>query len=194
MQQNGVFCVVRAAFIAMQRSCKHASTTIERLCFLRGPCRGVWQHCTRFHVDNLQRGRTDWVLQRIGSPPVEVEIPCTVMEVTCFEKTIELIHRYVLARPRNECTKVQKLVGTFTALYIAGVLCVIVSLALHWTRKRALLPLRLSRSLALLGYGRVLLSESLWLAHWQLLMGWCMMQWKSGYVCHCPYNLRSGTQ
>jgi hypothetical protein len=33
--------VVRAATVAMQRRGKHTSTTIERLCFLRGPCRGV---------------------------------------------------------------------------------------------------------------------------------------------------------
>jgi solute carrier family 25 phosphate transporter 3 len=55
------------------------------------------------------------------------QIPCTVIEVACFEKTIELLHRYVLARPRNECTKGQKLVGTFAAGYIAGILCAIAS-------------------------------------------------------------------
>jgi hypothetical protein len=43
MQQdkNDVFYVVCAAPVAMQRCCKHASTTVEGLCFLRGPCRGV---------------------------------------------------------------------------------------------------------------------------------------------------------
>jgi solute carrier family 25 phosphate transporter 3 len=55
------------------------------------------------------------------------QIPCTMMEVACFEKTVELLHRYVLARPPNECTKGQKHVGTFAAGYIAGVLCAIVS-------------------------------------------------------------------
>jgi hypothetical protein len=33
--------MVRAATVATQRSGKHASTTIEGLCFLLGPCRGV---------------------------------------------------------------------------------------------------------------------------------------------------------
>jgi hypothetical protein len=32
--------MVRAATVAMQRCGNHASTTIEDLCFLRGPCRG----------------------------------------------------------------------------------------------------------------------------------------------------------
>jgi hypothetical protein len=35
------FHVVLTAIVAMQRSGKHASTTIEGLCFLLGPCRGV---------------------------------------------------------------------------------------------------------------------------------------------------------
>jgi solute carrier family 25 phosphate transporter 3 len=55
------------------------------------------------------------------------QIPCTVMKIACFEKTLELLHGYVLAKPRNECSKGQKLVGTFAAGYIAGVLCAIVS-------------------------------------------------------------------
>jgi hypothetical protein len=38
--KNGVFYVVRAATIAMQRRGEQASITIEELCFLRGPCRG----------------------------------------------------------------------------------------------------------------------------------------------------------
>jgi hypothetical protein len=33
--------VVRATTVVMQWSGKHASSTIERLCFLRGPCRRV---------------------------------------------------------------------------------------------------------------------------------------------------------
>jgi hypothetical protein len=36
-EKNGVSYVVRAANFAMQRRGKHTSTTIEGLCFLRGP-------------------------------------------------------------------------------------------------------------------------------------------------------------
>jgi hypothetical protein len=39
--KSGVFFVNRVGTVAMQRRGKHASSTIERLCFLRGPCRGV---------------------------------------------------------------------------------------------------------------------------------------------------------
>jgi hypothetical protein len=43
MQQykNGVFCVFRAATVAMQRRRKHASKKMAGLCFLRGSCRGI---------------------------------------------------------------------------------------------------------------------------------------------------------
>jgi hypothetical protein len=44
--------------------------------------------------------------------------------------------------------------------------------------------LRLLRGLALVGSGRVVLSGSLWLTPWQLLVAWYMMQWKFGYVFH----------
>jgi hypothetical protein len=41
-KERAVFSVgVRAATVVMQRRCKHASSTIEGLYFLRGPCRGV---------------------------------------------------------------------------------------------------------------------------------------------------------
>jgi glucose-6-phosphate dehydrogenase assembly protein OpcA len=36
-----VLSVARAATVAVQRLGKHASKTIEELCFLRGPCREV---------------------------------------------------------------------------------------------------------------------------------------------------------
>jgi hypothetical protein len=38
---HDVFFVISAATIATQRRDKHAFTTIEVLCFLREPCRGV---------------------------------------------------------------------------------------------------------------------------------------------------------
>jgi hypothetical protein len=36
-----VFPAVRATTIATQRHGKHAPATIEELCFLHGPCKGV---------------------------------------------------------------------------------------------------------------------------------------------------------
>jgi hypothetical protein len=38
---EAVFSVVRSATVAAQLRGKHASKTIEELCYLRGPCRRV---------------------------------------------------------------------------------------------------------------------------------------------------------
>lgn len=55
------------------------------------------------------------------------QIPYTMMKFACFEKTIELLYKYVVPKPRDQCTKGEQLVVTFAAGYIAGVFCAIVS-------------------------------------------------------------------
>jgi len=55
------------------------------------------------------------------------QIPYTMMKFACFERTVELLYKYVVPKPRAECTKGEQLVVTFTAGYIAGVFCAIVS-------------------------------------------------------------------
>ncbi|XP_063216474.1 solute carrier family 25 member 3-like [Bacillus rossius redtenbacheri] len=55
------------------------------------------------------------------------QIPYTMMKFACFERTIELLYKYVVPKPRAECTKGEQLVVTFAAGYIAGVFCAIVS-------------------------------------------------------------------
>uniref|UniRef100_A0A1B6D2A1 Phosphate carrier protein, mitochondrial n=2 Tax=Clastoptera arizonana TaxID=38151 RepID=A0A1B6D2A1_9HEMI len=55
------------------------------------------------------------------------QIPYTMMKFACFEKTIELLYKYVVPKPRAECTKGEQLIVTFAAGYIAGVFCAIVS-------------------------------------------------------------------
>lgn len=55
------------------------------------------------------------------------QIPYTMMKFACFERTVELLYKYVVPKPRIECTKSEQLVVTFTAGYIAGVFCAIVS-------------------------------------------------------------------
>jgi hypothetical protein len=49
--EEPVFYVVRTATVAMQRPGKHASSTIRRLCFLRGSCRGVILKTTGARVE-----------------------------------------------------------------------------------------------------------------------------------------------
>ncbi|XP_017889898.1 phosphate carrier protein, mitochondrial [Ceratina calcarata] len=55
------------------------------------------------------------------------QIPYTMMKFACFERTLELLYKYVVPKPRQECTKGEQLIVTFAAGYIAGVFCAIVS-------------------------------------------------------------------
>lgn len=55
------------------------------------------------------------------------QIPYTMMKFSSFEKTIEMLYEHFVPKPRSQCTKEEQLVVTFTAGYIAGVLCAIVS-------------------------------------------------------------------
>merc|ERR1712168_1053827 len=63
-----------------------------------------------------------------GLPPLwGRQIPYTMMKFACFERTVELLYKHVVPKPRAECTKPEQLVVTFAAGYIAGVFCAIVS-------------------------------------------------------------------
>merc|ERR1711917_147352 len=55
------------------------------------------------------------------------QIPYTMMKFACFERTVEALYKYVVPKPRAECSKPEQLVVTFAAGYIAGVFCAIVS-------------------------------------------------------------------
>jgi len=55
------------------------------------------------------------------------QIPYTMMKFACFERTVELLYKHVVPKPRAECSKGEQLVVTFSAGYIAGVFCAIVS-------------------------------------------------------------------
>jgi len=63
-----------------------------------------------------------------GLPPLWMrQIPYTMMKFACFERTVELLYKYAVPKPRSECTKPEQLLVTFIAGYIAGVFCAIVS-------------------------------------------------------------------
>ncbi|XP_046734930.1 phosphate carrier protein, mitochondrial-like [Diprion similis] len=55
------------------------------------------------------------------------QVPYTMMKFTSFERTVELLYRYVVPKPRSQCTKAEQLLVTFAAGYIAGIFCAIVS-------------------------------------------------------------------
>ncbi|CAH0687613.1 unnamed protein product [Spodoptera exigua] len=63
-----------------------------------------------------------------GLPPLwGRQVPYTMMKFASFEKTLEYLYNHVVPKPRAQCTPVEQLLVTFTAGYIAGVLCAIVS-------------------------------------------------------------------
>jgi len=55
------------------------------------------------------------------------QIPYTMMKFACFERTVELLYKHVVPKPREQCSKGEQLIVTFAAGYIAGVFCAIVS-------------------------------------------------------------------
>jgi solute carrier family 25 phosphate transporter 3 len=55
------------------------------------------------------------------------QIPYTMMKFACFERTVEALYQYVVPKPREQCSKGEQLIVTFTAGYIAGVFCAVVS-------------------------------------------------------------------
>ena len=48
------------------------------------------------------------------------QIPYTMMKFACFERTVELLYKHVVPKPRADCTKPEQLIVTFAAGYIAG--------------------------------------------------------------------------
>lgn len=43
------------------------------------------------------------------------QIPYTMMKFACFERTLELLYKYVVPKPRVDCTKGEQLIVTFAA-------------------------------------------------------------------------------
>lgn len=63
-----------------------------------------------------------------GLPPLWMrQIPYTMMKFACFERTVELLYKYAVPKPRADCSKGEQLLVTFVAGYIAGVFCAVVS-------------------------------------------------------------------
>jgi len=63
-----------------------------------------------------------------GLPPLWLrQIPYTMMKFACFERTVELLYKHVVPKPREQCNKSEQLMVTFVAGYIAGVFCAVVS-------------------------------------------------------------------
>ncbi|XP_066581335.1 solute carrier family 25 member 3-like [Prorops nasuta] len=55
------------------------------------------------------------------------QVPYTMTKFTTFETTLESIYKFVLLKPREDCSEGQQLAATFAAGYIAGIICAAVS-------------------------------------------------------------------
>lgn len=55
------------------------------------------------------------------------QVPYTTVKFVSFERTIELLYKHVVPKPRDQCSKPEQLVVTFSAGYIAGILCAVAS-------------------------------------------------------------------
>ncbi|CAK0783171.1 Mitochondrial phosphate carrier protein 3, mitochondrial [Coccomyxa viridis] len=55
------------------------------------------------------------------------QIPYTMMKFACFENTVQALYKYVVPKPKAECSKNEQLGVSFAAGYIAGVFCAVVS-------------------------------------------------------------------
>ncbi|ERN06194.1 hypothetical protein AMTRI_Chr06g170630 [Amborella trichopoda] len=55
------------------------------------------------------------------------QIPYTMMKFATFETTVEMMYKYVIPMPKDQCSKPLQLTVSFGGGYIAGVFCAIVS-------------------------------------------------------------------
>lgn len=55
------------------------------------------------------------------------QIPYTMMKFGAFENTVQALYKYVVPKPKSECSKSEQLGVSFAAGYIAGIFCAVVS-------------------------------------------------------------------
>lgn len=134
------------------------------------------------------------------------------MKFACFERTVEALYRYVIPKPREQCSKTEQLGVTFIAGYIAGIFCAIVShpadtIVSKLNNEKGLSLLDAVRRVGLAGkirrsnegwlheirifqvYGKVWDHVFWWLGHWQRCSGSFTIPWKSFLPCHALLHL-----
>ena len=50
-----------------------------------------------------------------------------LLPAACFENTVAALYKYVVPKPKSQCSKTEQLGVSFVAGYIAGVFCAVVS-------------------------------------------------------------------
>lgn len=86
--------------------------------FARGLSDGMPKFIAQEGVGGLFKGLT---------PLWGRQIPYTMMKFAAFENVVQALYKYVVPKPKAECTKSEQLGVSFAAGYIAGVFCAVVS-------------------------------------------------------------------
>ncbi|XP_044530737.1 phosphate carrier protein, mitochondrial-like [Gracilinanus agilis] len=55
------------------------------------------------------------------------QMPYTIVKFTCYERTLELLYKFAVAKPQCQCSLSQQLAVTFMAGYVSGILGAVVS-------------------------------------------------------------------
>lgn len=59
-----------------------------------------------------------------GLPPLWMrQIPYTMIKFSCFERIVEAMYKNLIPKPKSECSIPEQMAVTFTAGYIAGIIC-----------------------------------------------------------------------
>ena len=106
------FCSILTRYYFHQFS-RRRSMGVRRMKSLIGKKDSIYLYLLRFYKGIVPL----WLRQ----------IPYTMMKFACFERTVEALYKYVVPKPREQCTKSEQLGVTFIAGYIAGIFCAIVS-------------------------------------------------------------------
>lgn len=112
-----------------------------------------------------------------GLPPLWMrQIPYTMIKFSCFERTVEAMYKHLIPKPKSECSIPEQMAVTFTAGYIAGVLCATAShppdsVVSYLNKDSGSSPLQALRSLGPLGIwkglpARIFMVGTLTAAQW----------------------------
>ncbi|KAA0185001.1 Mitochondrial phosphate carrier protein [Fasciolopsis buskii] len=95
-----------------------------------------WANTLREGVPKMIRGEGLMGYYKGIVPLWGRQISYTLMKFERFERTVEALHKYVVPKPRDQCSNAEQLAAPFVAGYIAGILFA----ALHPILRAQLFP------------------------------------------------------
>uniref|UniRef100_A0A8D0ESY7 Solute carrier family 25 member 3 n=1 Tax=Strix occidentalis caurina TaxID=311401 RepID=A0A8D0ESY7_STROC len=108
-----------------------------------------------------------WAFYKGVAPLWMRQIPYTMMKFACFERTVEALYKYVVPKPRSECTKGEQLVVTFIAGYIGKESFKSYTSLMDYRNSRSLSFLRISNRCVWKGlFARIIMIGTLTALQW----------------------------